>query len=163
MTDATDLVHNYRECARGLWNTFLRGKAEPYKDFDAIDRFSRISTLLIEELVLRPLGVSTFAKTNEDEPYPFFSLQPIVESFPVMVARPSTSGRYWDDPISRLSSKGVLLLFIDFFDWDRFGYIDFQYYRVEIAKCDEHPQIIGRQALVDVHHARIIFEEARPH
>jgi hypothetical protein len=89
-------------------------------------------------------------------------LTPIVDPFPIMIARPSTSGKYWDDPVNRLRLSGVSLLFIDYFDWDRFGYIDMQYYRVRILSCDEHPHLVGREALLDVHHASVYFEDPSP-
>lgn len=161
MKDATLLLNSYRECARGLWNNFLRPRAEPYVSFDAVDAFSGICAALFAELVLRPLGKSGFTKTSADEVYPFLLLKPLVDPFPLMVARPSTSGKYWDDPVDSLGLVGVSLLFIDYFDWDRFGYIDMQYYRAKISSCNEHPHLVGREVLLDVHHARVDFEDPR--
>jgi hypothetical protein len=141
------------------FSNFLRATVEPYVDFDAIDRFSEISSELFRELVLKRLGKATFARKSDDEPYPFLSLKPIVGTFPIMVERPSANGKYWDDPVGRLDSKSVVLLFIGFYDWDKFGYIDLQYYRAKITGCEEHPEIVGREGLVDVHHARVILDE----
>jgi hypothetical protein len=162
MTDVTPLLNAYRECARLVWNNFLRQRAEPYVDFDALDAFSGICSSLFVELVLRPLGKARFKRANADEPWPFLNVKPISDPFPVMISRPSAHGKYWDHPVTALALKGLSLALIDYFDWDRFGYIDMQYYMVRIILCDEHPDIVGRNALIDVHHARIEAEEPTP-
>jgi hypothetical protein len=66
---------------------------------------------------------------------------------------------YWDDPVKRLDTAGLSLVFEGFFDWERFGYIDYQYYRVRITQCHEHPHLVGREALVDVHFASVGLAE----
>jgi hypothetical protein len=162
MADVTQQILSYRESARSLWNHFLRPGVEPYVDFDTIDAFSEICELLFDALVLRLIAKSGFKKGSAADPFPFLRMRPSVEPLPIMISRPSKEGRYWDDPVNRLGVKGLSLLFVDFFDWDRFGYIDLQYYRVKIAKCDEHPHVVGREALLDVHHAGVEFEEPGP-
>src|SRR3990172_1583586 len=155
MTDAAQLMSTYREGARGLWNNALR----PGADFDSVDAFAEICGRLFDELVLRPLGMRGYRKPRADDPYPFLRLVPRGDPVPIMINRPSEDGnRYWDDPIRRLGCKGLTLLFVDYFDWDQRGYIDLQYYRVKIAASDEQPQIVGREALVEVHHAQAVFE-----
>jgi hypothetical protein len=146
----------YRECSRSLWNTTLRCDVRPYEDFDAIDAFAAIGNLLFKQVVLVPLGRASFARARRQDPVPFLRLRPIADPLPIMVNRPSPDGNmYWDDPATRLRAKGLSLLFVDYFDWDQFGYIDVQYYRVRIESCEEFPHLVGRAALVDVHHAEV--------
>ncbi len=157
MQDATQLLYAYRETARTLWNNFLRPGAEPYVNFDAVEAFSEICERLFQEMVLRPLGMSGFKRTSDADPYPFLLLKPVADPVAVMVNRPSKEGRYWDEPVNRLAASGLAMQFISYFDWDQFGYIDLQYYRVRITRCDEHQHLVGREALVDVHHAGVEF------
>ena len=156
MPNGNDLMLTYREAARGLWNNFLRQEA----DFDRVDVFASIRSLLLDELVLKPLGKAGFKKAGVAEPYPFLRVVPAVDPLPVQVNRPSQDhNMYWDDPVESLSAKGLSLLFIDFFDWDDFGYIDFRYYRVKVTACAEHPEVLGRQALVEVGYANVEFRD----
>jgi len=158
MTDVTPSFHEYRECIRFLWNNFLRVRVKSDTDFDALDRFSCLSATLFEELVLRPLGRSGFRRQRDEDPYLCFVLASTIDDFPVMVARGGAARGYWDDPITRLNSNGTIMKFIGFFDWDRFHYIDLQYYRARIVKCDEHGELVGRDALVEVQHAGVLFD-----
>ena len=159
MKDVTEAMHQYREGARGLWNSFLRRNATPYVDFDAVEGFAVIREKLFDELVLRSLGQHGFRRANRSLPYPFLRIDPTTDPLSIMIARPTSDrNRYWDDPINKLAQRGVRLAFIDHFDWDDFGYLDFQYYRVQISECIEYPFLVGREALVDVHHARVVFE-----
>jgi hypothetical protein len=37
--------------------------------------------------------------------------------------------------------------------------VDFQYYRVKLAKFDGHPDVVGREALIERQYARVKFAE----
>ena len=56
MTDVTQSMLRYRECARNLYNTYFQ---KPLADFshEGLDRWERINTMLFEHLVLDPLDV----------------------------------------------------------------------------------------------------------
>ena len=45
--------------------------------------------------------------------------------------------------------------FIAYFDWDQMDYIDLRYYRVKIASFDAHPELVGREALIERQHATV--------
>jgi len=155
MQEKTPLLNTYRECARGVWNNFLR----PEADFDRVDAFSALCDRLFAELVLRPLGKLGYRKAAAGEPYPFLRVVPTADPVPIMISRPSQDGnKYWDDPVTKVGQEGVKLLLIDYFDWDQIGFIDFQYYRVKVIGFDQHPHLVGREALLDVHHAQVVFE-----
>jgi hypothetical protein len=153
--DLTASMNTYRECARGLWNNFLR----PEADFDVVDDFSTLCRTLFANLVLRPIGEYGFQKGSAGDPYPFLRVTPTVDPVPIMINRPSPDrSKYWDEPVAKLGLRGLHLLFIDYFDWDSVGYIDFQYYRVKIVRSEDQPQVSGREALLDVRHAQVKFE-----
>src|SRR5688572_14229630 len=125
MSDITDVLNAYRECARGLWNTCLR----PGADFDRVDAFAGICDLLFAELVLRPLGRNKEIKQSAiaNEPYSFLSVVPSADPVPIMINRPSADGnRYWDDPIKQVRQGESRLLYIGYFDWEQMGFVDFQ-------------------------------------
>jgi hypothetical protein len=154
--DITDRLNKYRECARGIWNNFLRSDI----DAETHDSFSAICEHLMQELVLKTIGRPEHRRAGPDEPYPFLHIVPVAPTVPIMINRPSHDrNKYWDDPVRDVSQRGSDLLFIDYFDWDNIGFIDFQYYRVAIAGFDGQPHLAGRQALLDVHNAQVFFQE----
>lgn len=155
MQEVTHLLNAYRESARGLWNNYLRAEA----DFDRVDAFAALCEGLLTELVLRPLGKQGYKKASASDPYPFLRVVPVADPVPIMINRPSQDGnKYWDDPVSQVGEQGVKLLLIDYFDWDQLGFIDFQYYRVKVLGFDKHPHLVGREALLGVHHAKVFVE-----
>lgn len=48
--------------------------------------------------------------------------------------------------------------FIDFFDFDSSGFVDFRHYRVKIESSTRHAALAGHEALVDVQYARVLAE-----
>jgi hypothetical protein len=50
----------------------------------------------------------------------------------------------------------MALTFQDFFDWDELNYRDFQYYLVDIAASSKYPELIGREALLEVSTVRVL-------
>jgi hypothetical protein len=52
---------------------------------------------------------------------------------------------------------GIDMPLIEFFVWNRMAVQDFRCYRVAIARFDEHPHLVGREALIETHHASVFF------
>jgi hypothetical protein len=154
VNDVTEILNSYRDCARALWNGYLR----PSADFDRVDAFAGICELLFAELVLRRLQKTDQTRKSSSEPYSFLHVVPTADLVPIMIHRPRSTdqNRYWDDSVDQVPQSSTSLLYIDYFDWDQMGYIDFEYYRVKIARFDTQPQVVGREALVKVHHAKIL-------
>ncbi len=137
---------------------FLRKELQRPVDFEALARFRGICGAIFEELVLGPLGVAEVERPREGEPYAFLTVRPRAPDVPIRIRRPSADGnRYWDDPVTRLRAQGLLLRFVEFYDFDNFGFIDLQFFLVRVAECDEHPHLVGREALVEVRHGLVEF------
>jgi len=144
MIDITDKMLAYRECVRGLWNTYLRDGA----DFDSVDVFEDICRKLFSELILAQTGASSG-----------ILVKPGLDPLRIMIHRPTEQGKYWDDPVTSLKPGGLVMSFIDFYDFNNLDYIDLRYCRIKIVQCAEHPALTGREALVDVQHVRLEHEE----
>jgi len=152
----------YRECVRGIWNGAFRPTVGPNADFDALDSFWIVRDVLFSEFVLRRLGVPPLSRPRRPvrEPVKHVHVIPECSPVPIKVNRPSLDGNYyWDDPIRQARADGLSLAWVDLFDWDSFGYIDLQFHVVKIERCSEHPHVVGRAALVDVHHVTVHFDE----
>lgn len=163
MEDITTHVLRYRETARHLWNTSPRD--EPQGDASGHD-WDAIKQVLFTALVLRNCGHDDCAAVLRAPDRAVFSwIEPIlhlrvvpVTEVPVMISRTPGHGGYWDHPVDRLGPEDADLRFIDFFDFDSSGYVDFRHYRVRIESSTRHAALAGHEALIDVQYARVRAE-----
>jgi hypothetical protein len=167
MDEITPLMLRYREAARTVWNGFLREEAG---DSPGVHDWEALKQVLFTALVLRHCGHDDCAAALlGPERYSFSWVEPITHlrvvptaEVPVMISRNPSGGTYWDHPVDRLGPEDADLRFIDFFDFDQSGYIDFRYYLVSIESFARHPALAGHQALVDVAHAKVFAEPVAP-
>jgi hypothetical protein len=163
MEDVTGFMLRYREAARHLWNSFLR---EQPRDFPAAHDWEALKQVLFTALVLRNCGHDECAAALlGPERYGFSWLKPLTHlrvvlatEVPVMISRDPAKGGYWDHPVHRLGPEDADLRFIDFFDFDDSGHIDFRYYLVSIESSARHTALAGHQALVEVSYAKVLAE-----
>jgi hypothetical protein len=165
MTDVTQLFSTYRECVRHLWNTYFQPVAEPSQDWDLRDEFDTIARGIFSSLVLRAIGVfdGELAPGYSAEPsaLPGFRVVPAVEhGTPIFINRDLPRSGYWDHPVSRVRPEEVELHLLRFFDFDELGYRDFRYFEVVIHTSTKYPEIVGRAALIEVEHAKVLFDKA---
>jgi hypothetical protein len=157
MTDVTEYFDDCRECIRGLWNGHFRernGYSPTDIDFDAFDELRQI---LFQALVVSRAGSSgaRLGQSHGD----FFVIPIAKDGVPVLVRRPSDDGNaYWDAFDGRVSEDQVVLTFLDFFDWESIRFTDLRYYLVEIQDWPSMPAYIGRQALLDTAHTRVVLK-----
>lgn len=168
MRNITAQILAYREAARHLWNAFLwKGEASgALTSHAALHDWEALKQLLFTTLVLRASvpGDRASILLGEDrlglswlDPIGFLKVVPRVEC-PVMISREPGRGGYWDHPIGRLGPGDADLRFIDFFDWDQSGFLDFQYYLVAIESSVPHAALAGHRALVEVQYADVFIE-----
>jgi hypothetical protein len=157
MQDISDVFDHYRLSARAIWNTAFWPDPD-FRNWDSIDQFHEIERLLFRDLVL--------AKVDRDWPLcdlfvnaiPFFQIVPShMHGTPIMIQkpRPEAPTGYWDDPVNLIKPKEAELLFIAHFDWNEMDHIDLRYYRVKIVSFDAHPELVGREALIERQHATV--------
>ncbi|MFA6009761.1 MAG: hypothetical protein WC799_07245 [Desulfobacteraceae bacterium] len=152
----TNHIHKFREAVRHLWNTFLRENST----WDTFDSFTQICELLFEEIVLSKIDSelhinNVYSYIGEYVPeYQIYVDHP--GTLPMMVNRDIIPSGYWDYPVEWITS-GTLndIRLKDFFDFDQLGWRTFEYYRVKILKCESHPEIEQRYALIKCHDANV--------
>ena len=159
MRDITDIMNNYKECARHLWNTSFRTSNPTPSNIQSAFQFDEINERLFDELVLTRIGKTGFRKKSNEEAWPFLEIKLSAEECPALINRPSKdNGKYWDEPINRLNKDDVELNFISYFDWDEFNYIDYRYYKTKINSFQGHPHLIGREALIETLYGRVYLK-----
>jgi hypothetical protein len=164
MDDVTPLFSTYRECVRHLWNTYFRPIAEPTQDWDVRDEFDAISLSIFSSLVSQPLSASDHrlapAWSADPAPLPCFRIVPAIEhGTPILINRDLPRSGYWDHPVSRVRPGDIELHLLRFFDFDQMGCRDYEYLEVVVHASPTYPEILGRAALIEFSHAKILFSK----
>jgi hypothetical protein len=149
MDTVTQVFQRYRIAARLIWNLFFLPNPE-LADWEGRDQFERIKGLLFESLVLGSVSVDLERLR--------FAVIPRAEAgVPIHIEspRPGDRNRYWDHPISRLKPSEAMLEFVDYFDFDHLGCLDFRYVRARICDFPAHRELVGREALLDTDYVEI--------
>jgi len=162
MNDVTHLFSTYRECVRHLWNTYFRPVAEPTQNWDLCDEFDIIARGIFSSLILHPVNIFDHELAPEYAAVPLalhgFRIVPAIEhGTPIFINRDLPRSGYWDHPVSRVRREEVELDLLRFFDFDKLGYRDFRYFEVVVHASTKYPDIVGRAALIEVAHARVLF------
>jgi hypothetical protein len=156
MEDISSVFDHFRISARAIWNTAFWPDAD-FRNWDSSDQFNEIKRILFSELVLGKVGRDWPARDIFEIPIPFFQIMPASQMIPILIQNPRSDREtgYWDHPVNCLASGEAEMHFLDYFDWDLMDYRDFQYYRVTIAKFDARSELVGRDALIQRHQARV--------
>lgn len=157
LRDITDLMDHYRVISRSLWNAAFWA-IPGLRNWDSREQFDQIKKLLFKALVDARVAAEDNFCDLAKVPQHVYRVVPSGSSpMPIMIHRPreGDSNRYWDDPISEVKASEVELHFLDYFDWNDMDYSDFRYYRVRIAAFPSQPHLIGREALLEHHYARV--------
>lgn len=160
ITDVTELFDHYRVTARNVWNSAFSPYPE-LRSWDALDQFRKVAELLFDALVIRRLCAG---QRSADAPaltrcaFRVVPRDPAVP-VPIMINKPRAGdrNRYWDDPVNQVSESDAHLEFLDYFDWDELSRVDFQYYRVRIMAFPSQAHLVGREALLEHQHGRVLW------
>jgi hypothetical protein len=157
--DITAIFDHYRVSARSIWNTAF-WPDQDFHEWDFIDAFDEIQRTLFDSLVFSKLDMEFPAEDLFRKPVPFLHIVAQSESgCPIMIQNPRAPMQtgYWDHPVKEIPKNGIEMHFIESFDWDRMAVQDMRYYRVNVARFDQHPDVVGREALIETHYARVFF------
>ena len=140
MREITDLMDHYRLVARSVWNIGFWAKPE-LQSWNSWEQFEQLKKGLFQALVVARLQDDQCCGQtgSEGQPYRVVPVEP--GPVPIMIERPREGdrNRYWDDPVGEIKPSDAELEFLDYFDWNSMGYVDFQYYRVRVAAFPAQP------------------------
>jgi hypothetical protein len=160
MKDITSVFDHYRVSARAIWNTAFWPDPD-FRNWDSVDEFDEIQRILFNELVLGKLGKDWPVSEIFRIPIPFFQVVPNSKVIPIMIQnpRPNNPSGYWDHPVNCISPGEAEMHFLGYFDWNRLDYVDFQYYRIQIAKFGGRSELVAREALIARHQANVLLAD----
>lgn len=151
--DITELMSEYRECSRNLWNVYFAKR----KDVGgSLDDFERVRRVLFESLVL-----NDFEDWEDNAAAPTITIVPRPSS-PILIRRQSTPGEagYWDEVRDMVVGPGdIELAFVDYFDFSQAPIKDYRYFLCKIQGFASHPEYEEREALLEVLDSRAFHAE----
>jgi hypothetical protein len=57
--------------------------------------------------------------------------------------------------VKQIATGEAEMHFLECFDWNRMDYLDFNYYKVQIARFNARPELVGREALIERQYALV--------
>jgi len=149
-----DRMHQFRLASRELFNNYFHVKVHGEERWDAEERFSNVEEELFMALVTWPEKLPEI-DYHEEQKNIQVKLQKLFSSAPWLLSRGSDTGR-WDDP-QATCTPSARLNFISFFDWDQVGIKDNQFVKVLVASWPEHPELVNREALIEVRYVHFEY------
>jgi len=141
-------INKFRIASRELFNNHFLEQFLENEDWEFYELFTCIEEELFHALVTSRIGVPQIN-------YGCY-IQPEIEviptegstcGIPIMLNRVIDSG-YWDHEIKR-AEIGCIFSFLSFFDWDQKAYKDNRYVKAVVKCWPEHPELIGKYALIE--------------
>lgn len=141
MNDITNIMYNFREAARGLWNNHCQQLDT--KEFEPIEE------CLFKTLVMNQCEPHVCHSEYLEEYFTSIFVAPEIgpKGITVTWARENRNTWVWSE--LKLKQNNSDLRFMHFFDWQENQSRDFQYARAKILSCSEHPEIEGADILIE--------------
>ena len=152
MRDITSDMMGYLEAKRHLWNVHFREKVDSIVGPSALDEYEYIDRFLLLGLVLRDLGVTSFAKDFVFGRDPIKEViirpKPDYREIPFMLERETEDLNYYWELEKMYSCSGLELEFVEFFEWARYEFVSYPLVMGRIVKFDDHKEYVGKLALI---------------
>lgn len=164
MRDITKLFFEYLEAKRHLWNTYFVDKVRSIRECRVLDRYETIDRLLFSALILDTLDQPPLSSEHVFgmNPIPSFRVVPRkgIETMSVIFSEPIRDlSRKWNKPVD-LSIAGSEFIFIEFFEWNRYGHVTYPYFMVRVVKCPALPENVSCDCLIETKDAEVHFDSA---
>lgn len=152
--EITEILLNYRECARHVWNTYYRCIEDGWHRFiDAEDEL--FTSLVLDEFYPAldyPEKVSKSMRT--------FKVVPIIPPLHLEILWTVTGDETvhkWKE--LKLKDNAIELRYFDFFDWEETGYRDYKYIRCKVADFGNYSELKDADVLIEVEHLKVFLME----
>lgn len=162
MHDITDMLFDYLEAKRHLWNVHFRLKVSSLRECSTLDLYEEIDRHLFAALVVQELRVDNLDAIGDwrQRPWDFFRITPReqLDRLNIMLSDPITdANRRWNSAEPFEIVKGADFGFVEFFDWNVYGHTSYPYFRMKIDARARMPSLQGREALCEVSQVRAFY------
>ena len=146
---------------RHLWNTYMR----PDATWDTVEDFAKITEVLFAGCLLVRAGLEARAMPMDHgtEVLTEYRIFADHKGMPLHANRDIPASGYWDYPVEWIPADEKQTIHpICFFDFDQCGWRSIQYYRVRIVDSGSHPELNGRDALIECRYVDMEISDAEP-
>ena len=151
--DAKEHLFRYLDAKQHLWNCYFRERVVDLTD-PVLDRFEAIDHNLFEALVCHPLDIALpdgFIRGQDTVPrleaVPISELN-VIEG---LVRKEGGGSTVRWERFSEPSSATIALAFIDFFQWDHYGFLSMGKVTLRVAAWPEAAWLVDREIILDHH------------
>ncbi len=164
--DATEEFQKYRMILRTIWNSYL-WENPSMRDWDLVDHFDEARPVLFEHLILEKIRRELSAIPASPISVlivPALTSQDFTLGAPIRISETlhRQVSREWSQAPGYIRKTDMVLRFKDFFDWNQCDYRDLQYFLVEISHSERYPELIGREALMEVNNSAVLAFSGEP-
>jgi hypothetical protein len=162
MIDVTENLREYLEAKRHLWNVYFRGKVNALQQCPVLDEFEIIDRALFRSLVIQAVAASSDAVRRQLIATPWELLRvklPVgLKSVRLAVSDPIAGlNRAWNPPERLELPEHCDFGFIEFFEWDRYGFQSFPLIRATIDNRSNLPALVNREVLIESSQLNIVL------
>lgn len=158
MRDITSVLLRYLDAKQHLWNSFFLGSVRDLRDCEPLDSFETINERLFYALVCHPLKIKLpdkFLFTRDAVPTIIMRPKEHLKEVSLMVSSKLTSGgRRWEIQ-EMYPAVGITLRFIDFFQWDKYGFLSSSLVKCDFERDETRP--VDQEALVEMHYVDFVL------
>lgn len=159
MKNVTFEVHKFKEASRHVWNAYFACISKDHAS-DVYSHFDRVENGLLWAIIGAPVGAAGIEEEYRTGPIKrlLVKIKDIYRKAPIRVGRlDSSKNIIWGNEqiISRIDDD--VFWFIEFFDWDRYGFSDQPYVRVFIKTCNQDAALEGFSAIIEMRYVEFFL------
>ena len=171
MQDIGKYIFRYADAKCHLWNAYFEDIMGDLSVCEPLDSFEAIDRRLFFALVCEPLGIEydwsrgadyiedTVVKTHCVDQIVIMPRSNLGPHVSILIGEKQGNNTAWDK-LKSLATAGLSFAFIELFQWDKYGFLNLPMVRCKITACAEHPEYVGREALIDTYKVAFFLEDS---
>jgi hypothetical protein len=144
-------LFRYADLICHLWNAYFSDLFTGLDEHEPLCSFDEIENKLFVTLVCRPLGIQLADDYFWGQRKNVKEIVVVPSSggeISIMFREPNTGlSQNWNES-EVIDASRMSCSFMEFFQWDRFGYLNMTFVRCTVTDWPEHPEFVGREALL---------------
>ena len=153
-------MRKYLEAKRNLWNTYFIDQPYELNKCSYLDEYEEIDKLIFSALVLKNIRremPDNFIFGKEAFHFINVILRDKIDRINIMTCTVDKDRKIWSKPYEIILNKKYIFNFIEYFEWNRYGFVTYPYTLVKIIQCDNNPGLENKEALIETVNVDIFF------
>jgi hypothetical protein len=160
MQEISKYLLRYADAKCHLWNAYFVDRMGSLAECEPLDSFEAIDRRLFFSLVCDPLGIEYDYSWGADCINQIVVRPTTSSTIPLLIGQKDGGNTSWEKD-NAFPIAGLSFAFIEFFQWDRYGYLYLPKVRCKIIASEARSECIGREALLDRQHVEFFLAKNR--